>query len=284
MPYTTCKSCLTTLYNKARSLENNADSKQRAEKTINGIVLAELVAYIEDKRNQGNDVSVFKLKDLTNMYTSRPQQFSYGQTTIHSTRLKNRILASVPDLQAFQQGRDILLAFNNEIGVVLGKVFDSDADDDAKHLARAAAIVRKEMSRTKLNFNSEFSPSCQEEAAPSSLKSLVQMILYGPNIQQQMEFESSQAALTIAQLLMFNSYSRQPNESAKYVRHIKDREPPLSIYLGLSLHAQTRKRDFVDSFHKLGLSISYDGVLTISTDVGNAVCRRFEEDDAIGPV
>ena len=79
------------------------------------------------------------------------------------------------------------------------------------------------MSRTKLNFNSEFSPSCQEEAAPSSLKSLVQMILYGSNIQQQMEFESSQAALTIAQLLMFNSYSRQPNESAKYVRHIKDR-------------------------------------------------------------
>ena len=278
------KSCLTTLYNKARSLENNADSKQHAEKTINGIVLAELVAYIEDKRNQGNDVSVFKLKDLTNMYTSRLQQFGYGQTTIHSTRLKNRILASVPDLQAFQQGRDILLAFNNEIGVVLGKVLNSDADDDAKHLARAAAIVRKEMSRTKLNFNSEFSPSCQEEAAPSSLKSLVQMILYGPNIQQQMEFESSQAALTIAQLLMFNSYSRQPNESAKYVRHIKDRETPLSIYLGLSLHAQMRKRDLVDSFHKLGLSISYDRVLTISTDVGNAVCRRFEEDDAIGPV
>ena len=172
-------------------------------------------------------MSVFKLKDLTNMYTSRLQQFGYGQTTIHSTRLKNRILASVPDLQAFQQGRDILLAFNNEIGVVLGKVLNSDADDDAKHLARAAAIVRKEMSRTKLNFNSEFSPSCQEEAAPSSLKSLVQMILYGPNIQQQMEFESSQAALTIAQLLMFNSYSRQPNESEKYVRHIKDRETPL---------------------------------------------------------
>ena len=101
-------------------------------------------------------MSVFKLKDLTNMYTSRLQQFGYGQTTIHSTRLKNRILASVPDLQAFQQGRDILLAFNNEIGVVLGKVLNSDADNDAKHLARAAAIVRKEMSRTKLNFNSEF--------------------------------------------------------------------------------------------------------------------------------
>lgn len=49
---------------------------------------------------------------------------------------------------------------------------------------------------------------------------------------------------------MFNSCSRQPNESAKYVRHIKDRETTLSVYLGLSLHAQTRKRDLVDSFHK----------------------------------
>ena len=201
------RSCLTTLYNKARSLENNADSKKHAEKTINDIILAKLDTYMEDKRNQGNDVSIIKLKDLTYMYTSRLQQFGYGQTTIHSTRLKIRILASVLDLQAFQQGRHILLAFNNEIKVVLGKVLNSDADDNAKHLPRAAATVRKEKSRTKLNFNGELSSSCQEEAAPSSLKSPVQMILYGPNIQQQIEFESSQAALTIAHFLMFNSFS-----------------------------------------------------------------------------
>lgn len=77
------------------------------------------------------------------------------------------------DLQAFQQGRDILLAFKNEIRVVLGKVLNSDADDNAKHFPRAAATVRKGKSRTELNFNGELSSSCQEGAAPSSLKSLV---------------------------------------------------------------------------------------------------------------
>ena len=70
----------------------------------------------------------------------------------------------------------------------------ADADDNARHFPRAAATVTKEKSRTKLNFNGEFSSRCQEEAAPSSFKSLVQMILYGPSIQQQIEFESSQAA------------------------------------------------------------------------------------------
>lgn len=64
MPYTTGHA-LTTLYNKARSLENNADGKQHAEKTINDIILAKLVTYIEDKRNQGNDVPVINLKHLT---------------------------------------------------------------------------------------------------------------------------------------------------------------------------------------------------------------------------
>ena len=39
----------------------------------------------------------------------------------------------------------------------------------------------------------------------------------------------------------------------------------------------------VDSLHKLGVSISYDRVLSISTAVGNSACRRFEQEGVVCP-
>ncbi|CAH3023090.1 unnamed protein product [Porites evermanni] len=61
------------------------------------------------------------------------------------------------------------------------------------------------------------------------------------------------------------------------------REPPLPIYLGLMTHTETRKRTLVDKLYSLGLSISYDRVLELSTDFGNSVCARFESEGVVCP-
>ena len=39
----------------------------------------------------------------------------------------------------------------------------------------------------------------------------------------------------------------------------------------------------MDSFYDLGLSVSYDRVLAISTDLGNSVCKRFEIEQVVCP-
>ena len=65
--------------------------------------------------------------------------------------------------------------------------------------------------------------------------------------------------------------------------HTRDKEPPLPIYVGLLSHVQTRKRTLIDKLYNLGLSISYDKVLSISTDVGNAVSALFEEEWLVRP-
>ena len=49
------------------------------------------------------------------------------------------------------------------------------------------------------------------------------------------------------------------------------------------LHASTRKRDLIDKLHKLGLSISYDRVLQISTELANTVCALYEEEGVVCP-
>ena len=52
----------------------------------------------------------------------------------------------------------------------------------------------------------------------------------------------------------------------------------LLIYLGLMTHAETWKGTLVDKLYNLGLSISQDRVLELSTDMGNSVCARFESE------
>lgn len=71
------------------------------------------------------------------MYSSRLRQVGIVEAgTLHSTRLKNRILASIPNLRAYQQGQDTLLAFDSDIGAALQRVSEDDKNSDANYLAK----------------------------------------------------------------------------------------------------------------------------------------------------
>ncbi|KAG7164295.1 hypothetical protein Hamer_G003449 [Homarus americanus] len=148
-----------------------------------GIALAELVSYTEDAHTDTEAVRVFKLADLTRMYTTRLEQLGTSVSgSVHSTDLKNRILTYFPDLQAHKEWHDIFLVFNEDVGPALRKPCDHDADYDAIVLARAASIVRKDMFRMETSFTVTFDSQYQESSDPNSLMAFVSMILHGPNI------------------------------------------------------------------------------------------------------
>ena len=100
-------------------------------------------------------------------------------------------------LKSGTQGREVILAFNGDVGAALRKACEHNADGDAVHLARAVTIVRRDM----------FSTTCQEKSVPNSLIALVTMVLNGPNIKSRSS-NVSQAALSLSQLLLYNSVKR----------------------------------------------------------------------------
>ena len=191
------KSCLTSICNRSRShrsreLKANGNDSDVAH----GTVLAELVSYIEDTRKETNSLSIFKLSDLSKMYASRLEQVGIQLTDkIHSTRLKNRIIARIPSIHAYKEGREILLAFDSDIGsgAALKRSQRDHGDNETSCLARAASIVRKNMLEKKTSFTATFENNCQKNSVPQCLYSLVNMILRGPNIQNQTENKSTQA-------------------------------------------------------------------------------------------
>ena len=136
------------------------------------------------------------------------------------------------------------------------------------------------------NFKGTFPLDCQEMCVPDSLKALVDMILGGPSIKKKdAEDDSSQkACLTIAQLLAFNSTKRaSEGNPSSYSRHSREREYPLPVYVALKVHGETRKKSLIDAFFNLGLCISYDRLICISTDLANSVTSRFEEEGVVCP-
>ncbi len=91
----------------------------------------------------------------------------------------------------------------------------------------------------------------------------------------------SQASLSISQLVTFNTV-KQVNEGGMN-RHSADREPPLPLFVGAYVHVKTRKKEVVDLCHKLGISVSYDRVMSMSSDLANTAVSYFESIGAVVP-
>ena len=97
---------------------------------------------------------------------------------------------------------------------------------------------------------------------------------------------SNTPAITIAQLIQFNIAQKPKCSSSSSTthRHNKDTETPLAhIYRTIIAFSQTRSRFLIDRLHNPGICISYDRLLSISTSLGNAVCKQFENEGLVCP-
>ncbi len=116
---------------------------------------------------------------------------------------------------------------------------------------------------------------------PATLKTIVSIVLNGPDLRDQ-NLIDSQANLTISQAILFNFKKRASFPSRS--RHSMDREPPLPLYIGIKIHTETRSKKLIPELHDLGLSISYDRVLQLESQLTTAVCENFLEKGAVVPV
>jgi hypothetical protein len=282
-------SCLAGLYNRVRKMQQTSANENEAQSiSLEAIALAELVSYIEENRQQGT----FVLSNLVKLYSSTLKELGAAvPERINSTRVKERLQSVVPDLKSYNDGKEVRLAFSHNINAALELAENHDFDAEAVHLAKTASIIRRELLKSQPKFNGSFDQHCQRQAVPASLLALVSMILEGSSIKKEKSDENEKlartAALTISQLLIFNAINRkratQSSEESVPSRHSIKRETPLPLYLGLVIHAETRKKQLVDKFYRLGLSVSYDRVLQVSTDLGNGVCALYEEEGVVCP-
>ena len=148
-------------------------------------------------------------------------------------------------------------------------------EDDDMHLLKAREILRQDLFGSNNLFNGRFDYSSQESSVPKSLFVLLRMIVEGININSEPSYAANHAALSLAQLIEFNSVKRKGRETAICHRHTLSRETPLLVYLGLMVHSKTRM--------KLGLSITYNRISEIQELVMKQEVEQFDEIGLVCP-
>ncbi|CAC5404371.1 unnamed protein product [Mytilus coruscus] len=151
-----------------------------------------------------------------------------------------------------------------------------------RHMSPMPSGSSSEFSYSKTTFSGSLVSEDIDDSIPSPLLQLVKMIEHGPDIKSQLENVSTKSDLALAQLLMFNYHQNTQKVPVQH-RHSADRETLFCVYLGLLLFAKTRKRQLINALFQHGLCISYDQVLEISTQLGEAVVERYLNEGVICP-
>lgn len=155
--------------------------------------------------------------------------------------------------------------------------------DFSEH-ATASAIIQKDMfDHEEFRFPRHFLEKCQEDSIPASLKSLISMLLYGLNTENT-KAQESQPCLTVCQTILFNLKVQPTGESKTgLVCHDKERQPPLPLYLGFTVHALIRSKLLIAKLDQLGISVSYQRIAELEDTVAASVSECFVTDGVVAP-
>ena len=110
------------------------------------------------------------------------------------------------------------------------------------------------------------------------LLNFVSSVSHGTDIKSHMDVGASKPDVALAQLIQFNCL---PNIMP--LQCTRDRDPAFPVFMGLTVHSKTRKKEMVNTLFEHGLSISYDRVLEISTQLGEAVVKSYVDIGLVCP-
>jgi hypothetical protein len=180
---------------------------------------------------------------------------------VNTTRLKESILLTFPEISAHSQGRDIILASDRNVGDAIRNANKQDPDVDAMHLAKATKIVRKEILKHHQPIKGTFPPDCQDISIPPSLKAIVCMTLKGPGSRHTAieEVNSNQASRSISQLIIYNTNIRHeiPKLFNPSWSKIEDSALVARACTG-QMSGRTKDKDF---WNACGLAVNKAGIL-----------------------
>ena len=281
-------SCYTKLKNEARAAVNKSSNAETnyAKEQYDPLVFAQLVAFVQFNN------SAFKLADLRKLYDRRLVQLDsdWIGSYVHPTRFKERLLMKLgPDWSDYTEGRDIYISHKETVGAALAQASRIHvSDDEAQKIVEVGLILRQHILQEQKHFNGSFDPSCLSEPVSKPLLTLLDVLLEGSSsiedkvAQNQASISARfRVACTISQLICSNAAKQ--SSSARTLYQMKDRETPFPLYVGLKLHASARQKATINTFHGMGMSVSYDRVMEVRKGLAISVSQRFAEDGVVLP-
>ena len=278
------KTCLASLYNRVRIFNDEKSSSEKRDEILEGMALAEVVAYIKQCTERNDSViPVFQLKKLNDLHERRLAFYGCSVALQHATRFKEKLLEMIPELSEHKKGRKVILTLTEGSGEA---IFDAcDLHNDGMCLTRAARIIRKELmpqsdQSTGIGCDT-FSEENEAKSVSAPVHSFINMILNSSDILNDENFEETKASLTICELLHYNIKRKSATTMTATKRKVN--ESPLPLYIGLMIHSKTRKKGLIDELSTLGLSVPYKRVVEIQTNITKQLCKEYQDQETVCP-
>ena len=219
-----------------------------------------IVTYISEQRRM-HGMMMFEASPLENMYKELLEYDSIPYST-HVSRFGDRLKSAIPEIEKRTINKKNMICFSTLVDDLTKHEISHSSF--IKSLKKVITPVRKDMSEISNTFQGKFQPGCQENSVPIKLLSLCSMLIDGcdPRIKG-----FSQAALSVSQIVMYEYKEYSTTTSTSTCRHLKFRETPLSIHVGLKLYATVRAKTLIQKHFFLGLCISYDRYLLLAPKI-----------------
>ena len=222
--------------------------------------------------------TVFEVKVLEEMYMDL-LRYHCVKYQSHVTRFAEILLEKNSELEKRNVGRKVVIYFKRTADVLFKEVI-SEPSSFLRSLRDVVIPLRNAMSAVENTFDGNFPQSCQRQAVPIELLTLISLIIDGLNIDNT---QFSQASLTISQLILANFKQSSRSSKAQYSRNIRCRETPVQIYTSLKLYSSIRSRNLIDHLFKLGICSSYDRILEITKSLSDNMTSQYVRDGAFCP-
>ena len=137
------------------------------------------------KTDAANGVALFPMSDLTKMFDDQKKQLKIQRST-HATRLKERILKAFKGNlreSGADTGPKTLIFRDGLYTLVREALLTRNYNKDMQMIVDTAKMVREDIfSHNIPRLDGKFEARCQHDAIPSSLMSLVSMIVHGTSL------------------------------------------------------------------------------------------------------
>ena len=197
--------------------------------------------------------------------------------TSHVTRFAEKLVENIDGLIKDTTHKTIIVYLQQDVSKMMYNSCDSPNIFISK-LRDVVTQIRNITVIQKIKFVDSFNKDSQADSVATALMTLMSMLADGTTTENNV---LSQAALTSAQVVMYNFRKKSVKTKTGNCRHAKSRKTPLVIYNSLKLYSETRSKTAIDDLHALCLGISYQRVLDVTKNLYDSQRRQCEREGVL---
>ena len=257
----------TKLHNDFIKKDNEKDQEALDIPQIRAAACDKVVASMHEVEDNSNGFNIHGLQDMHLGFLSKYSIEISGNVT----RFGQDLLEKMPNYEIIKDQETRVL--RKESVRELFSIFRQSSKSWIECIEAVIQPIREDIFKRKNLFNGNLNSENQDKTLSSFLLALMSMLIDG---EVNIEGKCSQAVLTLSDMSTYNSRKlKKSNHALNHRHHKTERETPVTMYVGLKLYSTLRSKTIIDHLFHLGISISYDGVLSITKSLYEVLHRNY---------